>query len=181
MVHVSLKPDDGLVRPAADWGPADKLAKRHFQQPTIDRLVDRGRIGGEEMQALIEIDYVYSHLGIGFIPRGLNMDRVDGSWSKEPLRFVNAYWKHYRPWADALSVRRKQRNDVTLEVVFDVLFSDVTGKELDARFGWRKGRGLQVFISGLRLYAIEADWADNKLRPQWQAEAEALFPRRLSA
>ena len=162
----------------SDFAPPSALAKAKFQNPLIDRLIASKKIGGEELQAIQEIERVVEKLTIGLRFRSLDLHRVDGGKMIEPERFDQAYWSRYRPWADEWSRRRKLYGDPTLEIVFDLLFSMETARNVDARYGWRKGKATTVFISGLRDYSANAGWIDGDTARRWKAAARAIFGMR---
>lgn len=151
-----------------------------LRETTIARLITSGRIGPIELQSLTEIEKVYMHLCRRLTVRGYELtDKTskaasvgDQSW------FLDAYYGRYKPWADNWSRRRAQLSDKTLEVVFDVMMSNRTGKEIDAEHGWRHGTAIKVFINGLRDYAAAAEWVGGAVRERWREQARAVFANR---
>lgn len=151
-----------------------------FRETTIARLISSGRIGPIELQALQEIDRVYMHMCKRLTVRGYEIkDKTSKSSSVgDPSWFLDAYYGRYKPWANDWSRRRVQLSDMTLEVVFDVMMSARTGKEIDAEHGWRHGMAIKVFINGLRDYAANAGWIGGATKARWQEQARAVFAKR---
>lgn len=151
-----------------------------LRETTIARLITSGRLGSVELQALTEIERVYMHLCRRLTVRGYEIkDRTSsGSSLGDPAWFIDAYNQRYKPWADDWSRRRVQLSDKTLEVVFDVMMSNRTGKEIDAEHGWRHGQAIKIFINGLRDYAASAKWIDGAMKVRWQEQAREVFAKR---
>lgn len=149
-----------------------------FTEPTISRLVTNGRIGPHEMRAIDEIDRVYCHLCAGMFRRApTNMEKLDkGKRPDDPAWFLDAYHQRYLPWANEWSRRRKQNGDLTLEIVYDILFSDRSGREIDRDHGWRNGTAVEVFIAGVRDYAAIGGWPDRSERQAWTDMARRAVP-----
>lgn len=150
-----------------------------FREPTISRLVASGKIGGEELRAIAEIEAVYSHLCGRLMARGMSFtEKLDRSVSDAPGWFVDAYHERYKPWADEWSRLRKKDGNCTLEIVFDILFSDRVGKDIDREKGWQNGLAMQAFVAGIRDYAAMAGWVSRSVGEQWSALARQVFPVR---
>lgn len=156
------------------------LTEGKFREPTISRLIAKGKIGGVEMQAIEEIDRVYSQVCSGLFLKGYEIkERGDRSTNHDaPSWFSGAYRDRYKPWADTWSKRKFTHSDKTLEIVFDILFSSMSGREIDAREGWKHGTAITVFINGVRDYSAHAGWADRNTAQQWKAVARSFFPMR---
>lgn len=169
-VIIVSEADDATARPTPE-------TVNKFNIPTVDRLVAKHKIGAEEMRAIQEIDAVYMKLSVGLKMKGPSMDRVDGGKGGEPIRLIDAYYLRYKPWAKEWSMRRNKYGDVSLEIVFDILFSNVNGGDIDAKFGWRKGKAVDIFVAAVRDYAAMAGWADPATGARWQTEARAAFPQ----
>lgn len=151
-----------------------------LRETTIARLITSGRLGSVEVQALQEIENVYMHLCRRLTVRGYEIkDRTSsGSAAGDPSWFIDAYNGRYKPWADDWSRRRVQLSDKTIEVVFDVMMSNRTGKEIDAEHGWRHGQAIKIFINGLRDYAAAAGWVGGAAKVRWQEQAREVFAKR---
>lgn len=151
-----------------------------LRETTIARLISSGRIGPVEMQALTEIERVYMHLCKRLTVRGYEIkDRTSsGANSGDPSWFIDAYNQRYKPWADDWSKRRAQLSDKTLEVVFDVMMSNRSGKEIDSDHGWKHGQAIKIFINGLRDYACNAGWVGGSMKVRWQDDARKVFAKR---
>lgn len=155
-----------------------------FRHPAISRLIANGRIGMVELQAINEIDRVYNHLCSGLLVRGYELrERVDtshGARSVTPPWFLDAYDRRYKPWSADWSMRKKKFNDRTLEIVFDVLFSDMSGQKIDTANSWKHGTGTEIFINGVRDYAAAAGWCDNSIATKWKHDARKVFPMKVN-
>lgn len=149
-----------------------------FREPAVSRLVASGRIGGEEMRALDEIDRVYTQLCAASLLRGYEIrERGDRSMPHEPLWFIAAYAR-YKLWADKWSKRKYLFKDISLEVVFDILFSGKSGKEIDNEGCWKHGFATTLFVNAVRDYAAMAGWVDGATAIKWSADAVSVFPLR---
>lgn len=146
---------------------------------TIGRLVAAEKIGRTELQAIEEIERVYQRLCSGLWLRGYEIkERGDRGQIVEPLWFLDAYHKRYKPWADEWSRRKTTHGDHTLSVVYDILFSSRSGKEIDAEHGWKHGLAVTLFINGVRDYSAQAGWADRNQAKAWREAARSVFPLR---
>lgn len=156
------------------------LTEGKFREPTLSRLIAKGKIGSAECQAIDEIEYVYMQLCGRLWLKGYEIKERTSAGSHAGLstRFLDAYFKRYKPWADEWSARRKKFNDLTMEVVFDVVMSSRTGKQLDGDRNWRNGTGLRVFVNGVRDYAAMAGWVSGVKVSEWQTAARSIFPMR---
>lgn len=153
-----------------------------YQEPTISRLISAGKIGHEEMRAITEIEAVYGHLCSKLILRGaLFAERLDRHQSDMPSWFLDAYFERYKPWANDWSKRKKTHNDQTLEIVYDILFSQRTGKEIDREKGWQNGLAMRAFLGGIRDYAAVSGWVGGTVGAKWSEMARQNFSvRRMS-
>jgi hypothetical protein len=153
-------------------------AARH-SDPTISRLVDSGRICAVALQAITEIENVYTYLCSGLMVRGINYrERVDSSESPDPTWFVDAYQRRYKNWANQWSARKNSHGDPTLQIVFDVIFSEMTGKDIDSNLRLRNGTAISAFVAGVRDYAALSGWVDGTTAARWKSEARQTFPMR---
>lgn len=147
-------------------------------EPIIGRLIRNERIGSEELMAIEEIEAVHNYLCSGLFLRGYELrERLDRSHPTTPTWFIDAY-ERYKPWANEWSKRRISHNDKTLEVVFDILFSSRSGKEIDGEHCWQHGTAIRVFVNGVRDYAAAAGWVNRDTGRAWQAVARSVFPMR---
>lgn len=150
-----------------------------YREPTISRLISSGKIGHEELRAIAEIEAVYEHLCSKLILRGASLgERLDRRQPHMPTWFLDAYFERYKPWASEWSNRRKTHNDHTLEIIFDILFSQRTGKDIDRERGWRNGLAMQAFLGGIRDYAAMGGWVSGAIGQQWTQMAREVFPVR---
>jgi hypothetical protein len=154
------------------------LTEGKYREPTLRRLVRSGRIGSDECNAIDEIEFVYMKLCGDLLLKGYEIkERTSASPPQGySSKFLDAYFKRYKPWADFWSERKKRFGDPTLEVIFDVLMSGRTGKQLDSDHGWRHGFGIKVFIDGLRDYAVAAGWVGGDAGVKWREAARQNFP-----
>ena len=79
----------------------------------IARLVDSGRIGGDELRAAQDIESAFMAISGGLFMKPLNMERVDGGrgnpdWPHALAKIVG----QYQDWANFWSDRRKQHLDI---------------------------------------------------------------------
>lgn len=150
-----------------------------YQEPTISRLTASGKIGHEELRAIAEIEAVYGHLCSKLILRGAIFgERLDRHRPGMPSWFLDAYFERYKPWANDWSKRKKTHNDQTLEIVYDILFSQRTGKDIDREKGWQNGLSMRAFLGGIRDYAVISGWVSGAIGQQWSEMARKNFSMR---
>ena len=148
-----------------------------LREPTIGRLVTSGKVGTIELGVIGEIEKVYSHLCASQILRGYEIrERLSRSKRPEPTWFFEAYHARFKPWADKWSARRKRESDPSLSIVFDIMFSDRSGKDIDGERGWRHGTALDLFVNAIRDYAAMAGWVDRNTAARWSEVARDAFP-----
>lgn len=164
-----------------DRGTPELQRKRG--EPTMDRLLRLGKIGGEEQRAAIEIESVYSILCRRLFAKGSRYgERLDQSGDHEPVWFEDAYSKRYKPWADDFGSLRHQGSidahghNICITLLCDPTVLDhgtlMTATDIDHCFGWRKNTACRIFIRSLRLYVMKAGWASRQLVEDWTREAQ---------
>ena len=136
--------------------PATPQTKARLKQGTMSRLIENSRIGGEEVRAAQEIERVYFGLTCQLFARGATygerLARSSGDW---PEWLVLAYHERYKPWADTVK-------QPILPVTVDILIEGMTGREIDTRRSWGKGKAVNFLIDGLQLYVDMAGWGSYK-------------------
>jgi hypothetical protein len=140
----------------------------------IVRLIDRGRIGGEEMRAAEEIATVFTAISGGLMFKPLTMERQDkGASPPDPAWLVDAQ-SRYRLFASHWSTRAK-RGDPTLAILIAALIDERPFRHIEQDFNIRNGRAENVVVGALRDYAARSEWCDHKVAAAWLEAASSMF------
>jgi len=146
-----------------------------LQSSPVARLMDRGKIAGEELRAAEEITSVFMAITGALMLRAPSMefrDRTSGT-PTEPARMVDAHAR-YKAYAAYWSARAR-RGDRTLEIVIATVIDERSFRIIEQDLNIRNGKAEQATIWGLRDYAARADWCDKRLRTTWITTASEVF------
>jgi len=143
-------------------------------------LIDKDKIGAEEMTAAQDIELAFFALSGGLTFKPLQMERVDSGrcpdWSPKVANAV----ERYQSWATHWSKRAK-RGDPTLEITIAAIIDQRTFSTIEDDVGVRNGIASKVTAYALRDYAARAGWATSGQGPRWIDAAESIFRLRLVA
>jgi hypothetical protein len=146
----------------------------------LARLIERRRIGGEEVRAADDITTAFHAQAAEVMIRSPLLEKRDASHqSREPFRIVDAV-SRYKPWARHWS-QRARLGDRTLEILIAAIIDERAFYFIEADAGIRHGLAARVTIAGLRDYAARAGWTDRSTGGAWISEAEAMFTLRKRA
>lgn len=142
----------------------------------IAALLERRKIGGEELTAAQEIETAFMAISGAMMIKPLAMERVSsgGKSPDFPERTSKAIAR-YQAWANHWSVRSK-RGDKTLEIAIAAIIDMRPFSVIEADVGIRHGMAQKVTIRALRDYAARAGWAEGGNTKRWKDEAEQSFP-----
>jgi hypothetical protein len=145
------------VRKAERDQPGTGYTRLKQQSGPIQRLLDRRRIGPQELQAAEDITRAFHAIAGALMIRPISMERSDRSASPaEPVATLDAIAR-YREWS-LLWSKRAKRGDPTLEIVVAVVVDERPLRELDGDLRLRNGAASRALIGGLRDYAARAGW-----------------------
>lgn len=148
------------VRKAEHDRPGTGYTALKQQSSPLTRLIDKHRIGPEELQAAEDITKAFHALTGALMLRPLSWERSDRSTSPaEPAAVVDAIGR-YREWSRVWSVRAK-RGDPTLEIVVAAVIDERPLRTLDDDLRLRHGAASKALIAGLRDYAARAGWRNS--------------------
>lgn len=160
-----------------NFNEAAKIAQAtRLSGPPIARLVDSGKIKGEELRAAQEIDEAFMAISGALFIKPLNMERIDGGRGRVdwPARLADTI-NRYQEWANFWSNRRKQYLDYTLEIVIAAVIDERHVDAIAQDMGFARKRVTQAIIGGLRDYAARAEWIDAGEAARWKAESLLTF------
>ena len=147
---------------------------RHPGKAPLDRLVDHGRIGEEELRAAREIIRVFMARAGALLVRPASMERVDGGGNHgDPPGMIAASCR-YGAWAKYWSYRAR-RGDPTMEIVIAALIDERPFRVIEGDLRLRNGRAVTATVNGLRDYAARSWWVDRVTAWRWTVEACGLF------
>jgi hypothetical protein len=165
------RPRDG--RPAGGTG----ATLLRFRAAPLARLVEKQRIGAEEVRAADDIATAFHAQASAVMIKSPALEKRDAAYqSREPVRVIDAV-SRYKPWARYWS-QRARLGDAMLEIVIAAVIDERAFHviETDARI--RHGMAARATIAGLRDYAARAGWTDRNTGHTWIREAEAIFKLR---
>jgi hypothetical protein len=146
--------------------------------PPLARLLDKGRIGAEEMRAADEITIAFRAQAGALAIKPPSLERRDASHhGHEPVFVIDAVAR-YKRWADHWSARAHRHGDRTLEIVIAAAIDERAFHTIEADLAIRHGVAASVIIAGLRDYAARAGWTDRRTAEAWLEAAETAFPLR---
>jgi hypothetical protein len=148
-----------------------------FRAAPLARLIERRRIGGEEVRAADDITTAFHAQAAAVMIRSPSLEKRDASYQgREPFRIIDAV-SRYKPWARHWS-QRARLGDRTLEVIVAAIIDERAFHVIEADAGIRHGLAARVTSAGLRDYAARAGWTDRSTGDTWIREAEAMFTLR---
>ncbi len=141
----------------------------------IASLIDRKKIGPEEVRAAQEIDKAFTAitLGLGFKPISLERsDRSHGDshWPLEMIRLMDRYNEWAKFWSE-----RKQTGDKSLSICIAAVVDEQSFTSIEDNECIRNGLASKVVARLLRDYAARAKWVTGHLADQWKSEAMESF------
>jgi hypothetical protein len=140
----------------------------------LARLVDKGRIGTEEVRAADDIAIAFHAQAGALMIKPPCLERRDPTHhGREPVFVIDAV-SRYKHWAHRWSARAR-RGDRTLEIVIAAVIDERAFHAIEADLGIRHGVAARVVIAGLRDYAARAGWADRRTAVAWLDAAETMF------
>jgi hypothetical protein len=151
-----------------------------FRAAPLTRLVERRRIGGEEVRAADDITTAFHAQAAALMIMSPSLEKRDASYQgREPFRHIDAV-SRYKPWARHWS-QRARLGDRTLEIVIAAVVDERAFHVIEADAGLRHGVACRATIAGLRDYAARAGWTDRHTGEAWIREAEVTFTLRKRA
>jgi hypothetical protein len=151
-----------------------------FRAAPLVRLIERQRIGTEEMRAADDITTAFHAQAGAVMIKSPSLEKRDAAYhGREPVWVIDAV-SRYKRWARHWS-RRTQHGDPTLEIVVAAVVDERAFYAIEADVGIRHGMAARVVIAALRDYAARAGWTDRNIGEAWIKEAEAIFVLRQRA
>jgi hypothetical protein len=146
--------------------------------PPLARLLDKGRIGTEEVRAADEIAVAFHAQAGALRIKPPSLERRDATYhGGEPVFVIDAVAR-YKRWAAHWSARAGRGGDRTLEIVIAAVIDERAFHVIEADLSIRHGVAARAVISGLRDYAARAGWTDRRTAQAWLEAAETAFPLR---
>ena len=148
-----------------------------FSPPPVAGLLDRGRIGAEEVRAADDIAVAFHAQAGALRIKPPSLERRDATfYGHEPVFVIDAVAR-YKRWAAHWSTRAG-RGDRTLEIVIAAVVDERPFHIIEADHAIRHGAAARVVIAGLRDYAARAGWTDRRTAAAWLDAAQTAFPLR---
>jgi len=148
-----------------------------FRAAPLARLVEKQRIGAEEVRAADDIATAFHAQAGALMIKSPSLEKRDAAYqSREPVRAVDAVAR-YKPWARYWS-QRALLGDRTLEIIIAAVIDERAFHIIEADLGIRHGMAARATIAGLRDYAARAGWTDRNTGDAWIRDAEAIFKLR---
>ncbi len=158
-----------------DAGTGFTILRR--QDSPITRLLDKGRIGPEELHAAEDIATAFAAMAGALMLHPMNLERTDRAASPfEPARTTDAVTR-YKRWAAVWSARSR-RGDPTLEIVIAAVIDERALRAIEGGLGIRNGRAAEALGAALRDYAARAGWASGACAQRWLVGDVGVFKLR---
>jgi hypothetical protein len=144
-------------------------------KPTpLARLIDKGRIGPEALEAAQEIERVFTAISGALLIHPQSLEKRDRAYgSRDPAWLIDA-GARYRRFADHWSAMGKRGHPllaIVIAAVIDLRPCWLIDRELELRHG----KAEAALIAGLQDYAARAGWVRGRLAREWQDAATGLF------
>jgi hypothetical protein len=148
-----------------------------FRTAPLVRLIEKKRIGTEEIRAADELTKAFHAQAGAVMIRSPSLEKRDASYhGREPAWIIDAV-SRYKRWARHWS-QRAQHGDPTLEIIIAAVIDERAFHSIEADVGIRHGMAARAVVAGLRDYAARAGWTDRNTGEAWIKEAEAVFALR---
>lgn len=147
--------------------PETREHYKHRGPGTIEALLNRGKIGGDELRAADEFVSCYVYTTSPLVPRTMRYEpRGDRGYSEnDPRWYRDAYIRRYKPWAN--------QNRDYFTILQTVLIQGHSLRWLDSMCRCTNGSTSAFFIEALRDYAIFAGWVCANTMDDWRRERAA--------
>ena len=140
----------------------------------VARLLDKGKIGPEALDAAQEIERVFTAITGALLIHPQSWEKRDRAYgSRDPVWLIDATAR-YRRFADHWSQQAK-RGHPLLAVVIAAVQDQRPCWLIDRELRLRHGKAEATLIAGLQDYAARAGWVRGRLAREWQDAAAALF------
>jgi hypothetical protein len=140
----------------------------------VARLLDKGMIGPEALEAAQEIERVFTALTGALLIHPQSWEKRDRAYgSRDPTWLIDATAR-YRRFADHWSAMAK-RGHPLLAIAIAAVQDQRPCWLIDRELRLRHGKAEATLIAGLQDYAARAGWVRGRLARDWQAAAAALF------
>lgn len=144
------------------------------QDSPISRLVNEGKIGGDELRAAEDITIAFQATAGALMFRPLNLERNDRSAAPtEPAGLLDAIAR-YRAWAKVWT-DRAARQDPTMEIVIAAVIDERGFREIEVDLNLRNGRSALATAAGLRDYAARSGWVQGHASERWLVDHGSVF------
>jgi hypothetical protein len=151
-----------------------------FRGAPLARLVDKKRIGTEELRAADDIAIAFHAQAGALTIKPPSLEKRDATHhGREPARIIDAV-SRYKPWARRWSARARH-GDRTLEIVIAAVIDERPFHIIEADVGIRHGVAAKAAVAALRDYAARAGWTDPRTAQAWIEAAETVFVLRRRA
>ena len=148
-----------------------------FRAAPLVRLIERRRIGTEEVRAADDIATAFHAQAGALMVKSPSFEKRDAAHDGRELVWIIDAISRYKPWARHWS-QRARLGDRTLEIVVAAVIDERAFHSIEADIGIRHGMAARVVIAALRDYAARASWTDRNTGEAWIKEAEAIFALR---
>lgn len=141
----------------------------------IRRLLERGRIGAEELRAAEEIVLAFQSMTSALWVRPQTLERRDRSYhgNYEPAAVVDAMAR-YKAFAAHWSTQARHGCPL-LAILIEAIVDERGLREIEADRRLRNGRASQIVVGGLRDYAARSGWVTGGIATSWFEQAAGLF------
>jgi hypothetical protein len=148
-----------------------------FLPPPLTRLLEKKRIGAEELRAADDITIAFYAQAGALMLKPPSLEKRDATYNgREPVFVIDAI-RRYKRWSQHWS-ERARCGDRTLEIVIAAVIDERALHIIERDVGIRHGVAAKAVIAALRDYAARAGWMDRRTADSWIAAAEATFPLR---
>lgn len=148
-----------------------------MRQKPLERLIEAGKIGMEEMQAAEEIERAFRVISSPVAIRSVGLDRVDcgnhqqGALSDRTSRAI----RNYQAWAKYWTKRNDLLCDPMLEIIIAAVVDEHSVLQISADTGRKTSCVKDGIVCGLRDYAARAGFVSPGRAQAWRTAAAQVF------
>ncbi len=166
-----------------DSGTGFTILRMARHQPPILTLVEAGKIGTDELQAVEQIaQAVTAVCGRGRLAAAL-LERVDFGRQDErewPAQVAISV-RNFQSWQNHWSAEWARTRNPMCQVVWAAVIDETPIAAIAEDIGYGRTRTTRAVVTGIRHYAAWANMVTGIQRQAWLEAAQRVFDRRLPA
>lgn len=153
------------------------LTELRMRGGPIATLINKHRIGGEEMMAIMDIELAITTIAGGLLFKPVSLELKSAGVKSDPSNKALDARRRYEAWANFWS-KRAVNGDRTLAIVIAAVIDGRAFRAIEDDYSIRNGRAVMICIRGLRDYSARSGEVTSRLAHQWMEDALKSFKDR---